>query len=474
MRHARKPRQSLTFWMVLGAALVAAGAPTGAQTSIIKQGDAKPAVQPLRSAVSRAMVGQNFVAGLASTHVQGQSRMRMALGDAPLSELHVCYGNWGGPHEAVGSGDITVEAAIESDNPLGVARFTWSGVNTITLTPGQTACSDALYPTAFGLAVFPANAAEWFRTGVVAASSTGFPFSYLLSGPGEGMYAGPLFASQVNATGPMTTPSGGTPASGMLTPFAVLGRYTVAMPTLCDIGDSISAGIEDSSIAEQQSQLAGHGYVGRAAYESDGARIYPTFRLAISGDTADDGGYVRRAGFFRYCTHGVAAWGVNDIQIEGPSTVFSNLKTAWALMHADGIQYIYQTTLTPRTTSTDGWATAARQKAYDFNFVPGGPRDQLNFLIRAGVGTNFLTGIVDVAARVQAKDNIDIWLTNGSSGYCTGDGLHPLGPCHALMAPALITALQSAGPQLPTPNDQAAGSRDHPMDAVANNPVAQK
>jgi len=473
MRETRELHNSLTFWMVLGAVLLAAGAPLGAQT--ITNGDgAKPVAQPLRSAVSRAMVGQSFVAGLAITHVQGQSRMRMALGDAPLSELRVCYGNWGGPHEAVGSGDITVEAAIESDSPRAVARFTWSGANTITLTPGQTACSDALYPAAFGLAVFPANTAEWFRTGVVAADNTGFPFSYLLSGPGEGMYAGPAFASQVNATGPMTTPSGGTPASGMLTPFAVLGRYTVAMPTLCDIGDSISAGIEDTLITEEQSQLAGHGYVGRAAYNSHGARIYPMFRLAISGDTADDGGYVRRAAFFQYCTHGVAAWGVNDIQVEGASTVFSNLKTAWALMHADGIQYIYQTTLTPRTKSTDGWTTEANQKAYDSNFAPGGPRDQLNFLIKAGVGTNFLTNTIDVAAPVQAPDNIDVWLTNGTSGYCTSDGLHPLGPCHALMAPPLIAALQSAGPQLPTPNYQAAGSGDQPAGSGGNNLVGQK
>jgi hypothetical protein len=443
-------RKPLTFLIVLGAVPFAAGGPTGAQTSVIGGRDAKPAVQPLRAAVSRAMVGQDFVSGLASTHVQGQSRMRMSLGDAPLSELHVCYGNWAGPHEAAGPGNITVEAAVESDGPLGAARFTWSGANTITLTPGQTACSDAVYPAAFGLTVFPANAAEWFRTGVVAASSTGFPFSYLLSAAGEGMYAGPAFTSQVNATGPMTTPRGGAAALGMLTPFAVLGRYTVEMPSLCDIGDSISAGIDDTAIAEVQGQLAGHGYVGRAAYNSSGAEIYPTFRLGIAGDRANDGGYVQRAAFFQYCTHGVAGWGVNDIQRESPSMVLSNLETAWTLMHANGIQYIYQTTLTPRTTSRDGWATEANQTAYDANFVPGGPRDQLNVLIKAAVGTNFLTNYIDVAAQVQAGDNIDIWLTNGTLGYCTSDGLHPLGTCHALMAPFLAAALQSAGPQLPT------------------------
>jgi hypothetical protein len=444
-------RRPLKFLLVLGAGLFAACAPIGAQTAKINEGGAKPAIQPLRSAVSRAMVGQSFVSGLASTYVQGQSRMRMSLGAAPLSELRVCYGNWAGPHEAAGSGNITVEAAVESDGLLGVARFTWSGADTVTLMPGQTACSDAVYPAAFGLAAFPPNTAEWFRTGVVAASSSGFPFSYLLSAPGEGMYAGPAFTSQVNATGPMTAPSGGAAAPGMLTPFAVLGRYTVAMPTLCDIGDSISAGIDDTAIAEAQGQLAGHGYVGRAAYNSASAGIYPVFRLGIAGDRADDGGYVQRAGFFRYCTHGVAGWGVNDIQSESASMALSNLKTAWTLMHANGIQYIYQTTLTPRTTSTDGWATDANQTAYDSNFAPGGPRDQLNALIRAAVGANFLTDYIDVAAQVQASDNIDIWLTNGTHGYCTSDGLHPLGTCHALMAPLLAAALQSAGPQLPAP-----------------------
>jgi hypothetical protein len=121
-------------------------------------------------------------------------------------------------------------------------------------------------------------------------------------------------------------------------------------------------------------------------------------------------------------------------------------------MHADGIQYIYQTTLTPRTTSTDDWATEANQTVYDSNFAPGGPRDQLNALIKAAVGMNFLTNFIDVAAQVQAGDNIDIWLVNGTSGYCTNDGLHPLGTCHALMAPFLAAALRSAGQQLPTPD----------------------
>jgi len=123
-------------------------------------------------------------------------------------------------------------------------------------------------------------------------------------------------------------------------------------------------------------------------------------------------------------------------------------------MHAEGIQFIYQTTLTPRTRSTDGWATEANQTAYDSNFAPAGPRDQANILIKAAVGTNFLTNDIDVAAQVQSPDNIDAWLTNGTAGYCTSDGLHPLGTCHALMAPFLAAALQSAGPQLPTPNSR--------------------
>src|ERR1700733_8586473 len=135
-------RRPLKFLSVLGAALLACS-PIGAQTAKIYEGDAKPAIQPLRSAVARAMVGQSFVSGLASSYVQGQSRMRMSLGDAPLSELRVCYGNWAGPHEAAGSGNITVEAAVESDGLLGGGRFTWSGANTVTLTPGQTACSTA-------------------------------------------------------------------------------------------------------------------------------------------------------------------------------------------------------------------------------------------------------------------------------------------------------------------------------------------
>src|SRR5882762_7166473 len=186
--------------------------------------------QPLRSAVSRALVGQAFVSGLGGTSVQGQSRTRMYLGGAPLTELRVCYGNWGGAGETVGPGNLVIEAAIESDSPIGVARFLWSGATTVTIAPGTTACSDPIFPAAFGLTTFPANTPEWFRTGATAINNNGFPFGNTALGePGEGAWAGPAFTSQVNTTGPMTTPSGGATASSMVSPFAVLGRYTVPM-----------------------------------------------------------------------------------------------------------------------------------------------------------------------------------------------------------------------------------------------------
>lgn len=411
-----------------------------------------PVIQPLRSAVSRALVGQSFVTGLAGTAVQGQSRMRMYLGDAPLTELRVCYGNWAGQTETAGSGNIVIEAAIEMDGPVGVARALFSGSNTVTIAARATACSDAVLPSSFGLTTFPADAAIWFRTGITVLVSTNFPQGNAASAFGEGMWAGPAFTSQVNATGAMTTPAGGAAASGMTSPIAVLGRYTVPMPTLCDIGDSISAGVNDSALAQPQGFLAGNGYVGRAGYNTYGTHIYPTFKLGIGGDAATPGGYDQRATFFQYCTHGLTGWGVNDIAGSSPATVFANLVTAWALMKSDGIQFIYSALVTPKTSSTDSWATEANQTYFGFPgstiFSPGGNKDQLNVLINASVGSNNLTGVVNFLSVVQGVDP-DKWVTPNA----TSDGLHPLGVIHAAMAPFLTTAVQSVGPQLPTPDN---------------------
>lgn len=408
-------------------------------------GNLTPAQQPLRSAVSRALVGQGFVSGLSGTFVQGQSRMLMLLAAGDMTELRVVYGNWGGQGEAVGPGNLVVEAALECDGPLGVARFTWGGNNTVTIAPGHTAISDALLPAALGLTVFQAGSSFWFRTGCTAVSNAGFPFSNLLGVSGEGQWAGPAFTSQINATGAMTVPSGGSTVSGMLTPFAVLGRYIVAMPTLCDIGDSISAGVNDTAQSIFTGLLGGNGYVGRAAYTpSGGSYIYPTLKLGIGGDGATPGGYTQRATLFQYATHGLTGWGVNDVEGASAATVFANLKTAWGLMKAAGIQYIFQALVTPKTTSTDSWATEANQTYFDTNFQPGGTRDQLNVLINASVGSNNLTGVVNFLSVVQGIDS-NKWVTPSA----TTDGLHPLGPIHALMAPFLTTALQSAGPQLP-------------------------
>src|ERR1700722_5428756 len=134
-------------------------------------GGSGPTMQPLRSAVSGPMVAQQFVGGLSATFVQGQSREIMYLGDAPSTELHVCVGNWANQGEQSGPGNLIWELAIELDGPVGVARATFSGQNTLTQAPGATNCSDAVLPSAFGLTVFPANAAIWFRTGCTAVSN---------------------------------------------------------------------------------------------------------------------------------------------------------------------------------------------------------------------------------------------------------------------------------------------------------------
>jgi hypothetical protein len=112
---------------------------------------------------------------------------------------------------------------------------------------------------------------------------------------------------------------------------------------------------------------------------------------------------------------------------------------------------VYQTTITPRTTSTDGWATVANQTVVA---GCGQPRTDLNAWLRAGAPVNgsgtpvaigtagavpcpYLTGIYDAAATVEDATDPTKWK---AATVLTGDGVHPNATGHALMAAAINTA----------------------------------
>lgn len=94
---------------------------------------------------------------------------------------------------------------------------------------------------------------------------------------------------------------------------------------------------------------------------------------------------------------------------------------------------VYQTTITPHTSSTDSWATTANQTPTT-NAGPGGIRTQLNDWIRTIPVP--LTGYFEVDDVVSTGRNTGIWQV-GSVYLTDALGIHPSPTGHAAMAAVL-------------------------------------
>lgn len=152
------------------------------------------------------------------------------------------------------------------------------------------------------------------------------------------------------------------------------------------------------------------------------------------------------------CTHAIEAFGANDLgQTTWPATQ-NNRLLLWNLMSAQGIK-VYATTTTPRTTSTDSWATLGNQtvNAVESNrvtlndwirdgapLVAGSPvAAGTSVALRAGQPGHPLVGYIDTADACESSRNSGKWKVTGAANYPTVDGLHPSTAVHLLMAAKL-------------------------------------
>jgi lysophospholipase L1-like esterase len=150
------------------------------------------------------------------------------------------------------------------------------------------------------------------------------------------------------------------------------------------------------------------------------------------------------------CTAAICEYGINDLYDLGNNDVVvrGNLLKVWIELSVRGMK-VYQTTITPRSTSTDGWVTTANQTPQNATIVAW--RTTVNDWIRAGspidpttkaavaVGTSGallagqaghpLTGYFEIADLAETARNSSIW----KAGYTT-DGLHPTGTAAAALA----------------------------------------
>jgi len=143
-------------------------------------------------------------------------------------------------------------------------------------------------------------------------------------------------------------------------------------------------------------------------------------------------GSFRRLSNARFCTSAIIEYGVNDLILGSVSATqleAANLAIA-ATIRAAGINKVFLTTITPKTSSTDGWATVGNQTVAAPSIEPR--RVAYNAWVRAGcpidptslapvtVGTSGallagsfrhpITGFFDTASKVESSLNSGLWL----------------------------------------------------------------
>jgi hypothetical protein len=217
-------------------------------------------------------------------------------------------------------------------------------------------------------------------------------------------------------------------AVGIHTPLAIIS--TITQPSVAIIGDSIAGGIGDSYTAGSGDL----GFIARA--------VGPNFgysNVAVPGDAASfwvNNGSTQRASILPYVSNMIVEYGSNDFIGETLSQVKTYLSTIYAQAPA-GVAQTFQTTISPRTSSTDNWQTPIPPYTGTNNQTAQSweaSRQSLNSsLVAKTYGPN--GGAFDTAAVVTALPSApSAWIANGTSKWCTADGIHPSVLCHSTIA----------------------------------------
>lgn len=397
------------------------------------------ALAPLRLVANRGIMNNGFRQATAANLTCGETRMNMKTGGSALSEMRFVYcgfylTNGAGVETNVGNNE-TIELAVEWPG-VGTRRVVFGGANVGTIVNGVAEyVSDPIYPSAFGLANFPANTGFNLRSRRIVALNENHSTHGISGGPGEStFYCDGAPASQLMGTGGMTQQAGGATAAAELGPSAIIGR-AVGVPDIAviAIGDSILNGSNDTNIDGDGSD--GGGWVMRAAW-SVNSRSVPIMKMSVGGSGAQymAAGMTKRQAYFKYGTHAICNYGTNDL-VSGRTAaqVLADLQTIWAALKTGGLRRVEQALIIPRVTSTDAYVTTANQTPLAGFATNGAGRDPLNNSIISNVGSNGLDAYLNMNPAVADATLLDRWKITGAANYATTDGAHPEPVIHTAM-----------------------------------------
>lgn len=340
--------------------------------------------------------------------------------------------------------NITVRAAVEDQNNVIYPVF-FRGQRSVVIEPGGVVISDPVaLETTVGL---------WARTNVSVNSGEKWPLMEA-SGGGTSLWVAEGGDTGTGANTDHST-SGSITGTGvfMYRPIMVLASMdTIPSKAVCGIGDSIATGTGDNTGPFPD---GGKAFIRRAINNT-----LPLVMISMGGEMAStfvtDVHRQIRSTLIDGATSVICNLGRNDLANSQSSATISANLLAIATHCANKGAAFYQTTITPDTTSTDSWATAANQTPQAWTSVRvdlntwlrgGAPIDQ-STKTRVAVGTvgalvtgqagHPISGVFDVAAQVECDASGTVTLNGGrwrvDLGVPTTDGVHPTTVLHQRMA----------------------------------------
>lgn len=369
---------------------------------------------------------RRYAAASNGTHTD-QNSMYGFLADADGQSVVVRYDNFEGANAiTIVAASISLDAALTGVAPL----FFANGTGTITIAPG--AYVDTL---PIGWKITKNVSKPYIRTHVVVSSGQTWKINYANLETGEA-----LDTSATDKTITGTISGGGSGGSSFgYGPSMILTRPATRIPSVCFAGDSQINSNESTAgtgwwrtlcagrVSACQAGLGGDTVVG---FTNDGPATGALYSMYARHRKASMAG----------ANNHVFNWGTNDLFLQNvTATAHMAAILAIATQYANRGGRVFWLTTTPRTTSSDSFATVGNQttvnapaEAYRVTFNTwlraGAPIDPATKAavavgtggaLLAGSAGHPLVGYFDQAAAVESSLNSGKW----AAGMTT-DGIH--------------------------------------------------
>ena len=324
-----------------------------------------------------------------------------------ISSLRAVWSHWYGNGVSPGAGkNMTITAEVEYPNGV-YTPITFGGKSTVTVLPLTNVTCDPV-------AVSIPNGAIFRIRGLYTGCCN------QTRGPNATIGEGSVFpATGLNL---VTARSATFNANFTYTPSVVIGATTKRSVMI--IGDSHPSGLGDSYTRADGS----YGTVGGAL------NVYPWAQMVQWGGSPAD--YLAGAGplqaeLVQYATDVVVELGGNHL-FDGDTAAFTLAQQA-AIKALYPTKTFHLTTISPKTTSTDNWATLANQT------VIANESELQAYNIAVLANAMGYSTPINLATVMESTPGSGKWKVDGTANKYTVEGVHPSQFCYALFPGAGFT-----------------------------------